>query len=51
MMVIMLMILSMEKQYYIIKMVIDMKEISKMIIEEEKEYIILVMVIEKWEII
>ena len=51
MMDIMLIILSMEKQYYIIKMVTDMKEITKMIIKKEKEYFILGMVIEKWEII
>jgi len=44
-------ILSMEKQYYIIMMVADMKEITKMIIEKEKEYVILRMEIEKWEII
>ena len=41
----------MEKEYIIIMMVIDMKEILKMVKEKEKEYIILIMVIEVWEII
>ena len=41
----------MEKEYIIIMMMIDMKEILKMVKEKEKEYIILIMVIEVWEII
>ena len=41
----------MEKEYFILKVVIDMKAISKMIEEMEKELCIIKMVIKKWEII
>ena len=41
----------MEKEYYILKMEIDMKEILIMINKKEIEYCIIKKVIEKWEII
>ena len=40
-----------EKEHFIMKMAIDMKEIGKTIKEKVKEHIIIKMVIEKWEII
>ena len=46
-----LMINQKEKEFIIIKMVIDMKEIIKMIKKMEKEFIIMLMVIDMKEII
>ena len=40
-----------EKEYFIGKMVVNMKVILKMIKEKEKEYYIIIKVLEKWEII
>ena len=41
----------MEKEFIIITMGIDMKEILKMIKKKEKAFSIIIMEIEKWEII
>ena len=37
-----------EKEFIIIKVVLDMKVIGEMVKKKEKEFIILIMVIEQW---